>query len=208
MTARHNVQTTQPSHAHLQLKPSSASSRIINGARAPINRYQYSVSLQFFGEHFCGASLIAPDLVLSAAHCKRKAGMVKINPHSLSRPIPVSEQFNVVEEYVHPFHGSPSSESNDMMIVKFNGNSSLAPVRINDDNAQPKLNERLVVMGWGITSTSGFGTSPDILHHVNVSYIDNEQCVSISQGAYDGEITDEYVELSVDVLYFFVKLRI
>ena len=46
--------------------------RIIGGFQTPMERYPYTVSLQSTGidGHFCGGSLIAPDVVLSAAHCK------------------------------------------------------------------------------------------------------------------------------------------
>jgi secreted trypsin-like serine protease len=43
--------------------------RIINGVEADEDRYSYMVSLQDGGDHFCGASLIAKDIALSAAHC-------------------------------------------------------------------------------------------------------------------------------------------
>lgn len=32
-------------------------------------RYQFTTSIQYGSEHLCGGSLIAPDIVLSAAHC-------------------------------------------------------------------------------------------------------------------------------------------
>ena len=46
--------------------------RIINGVEAQEDRYPYMVSLQDDQGHFCGASLIATDIVLSAAHCAGK----------------------------------------------------------------------------------------------------------------------------------------
>jgi Trypsin len=39
---------------------------LIGGETAPENRYPYYVSLQ----HYCGGALIAPDIVLTAGHCK------------------------------------------------------------------------------------------------------------------------------------------
>ena len=43
--------------------------RIINGIKAVEGRYSYAVSLEDDVGHFCGGSLIAPDVVLRAAHC-------------------------------------------------------------------------------------------------------------------------------------------
>jgi secreted trypsin-like serine protease len=45
----------------------SSSTRIIGGSLAPSDRYPYVVNLEPIG---CGGSLIAPDVVLTAAHCK------------------------------------------------------------------------------------------------------------------------------------------
>jgi hypothetical protein len=39
---------------------------LIGGETAPFGRYPYYVSLQ----HYCGGALIAPDMVLTAGHCK------------------------------------------------------------------------------------------------------------------------------------------
>eukprot|EP00578_Thalassiosira_sp_NH16_P006691 CAMPEP_0181110036 /NCGR_PEP_ID=MMETSP1071-20121207/18502_1 /TAXON_ID=35127 /ORGANISM="Thalassiosira sp., Strain NH16" /LENGTH=78 /DNA_ID=CAMNT_0023193785 /DNA_START=179 /DNA_END=411 /DNA_ORIENTATION=+ len=44
--------------------------RIIGGSEATPNRNKYVVSLSDNKGHFCGGSLIARDVVLTAAHCK------------------------------------------------------------------------------------------------------------------------------------------
>eukprot|EP00985_Skeletonema_marinoi_P028938 scaffold26341_cov142-Skeletonema_marinoi.AAC.2 len=43
--------------------------RIVGGDKAIEDRYAYAVSLSDSYGHFCGGSLIAEDVVLSAAHC-------------------------------------------------------------------------------------------------------------------------------------------
>mmetsp|Transcript_11578 Transcript_11578/g.25015 ORF Transcript_11578/g.25015 Transcript_11578/m.25015 type:complete len:640 (-) Transcript_11578:329-2248(-) len=55
-------QLTNPFHSLL-------SPRIIGGSEAPSTRYPYAVSLQDRLGHFCGGSLISPNVVLTAAHC-------------------------------------------------------------------------------------------------------------------------------------------
>jgi secreted trypsin-like serine protease len=42
---------------------------IVNGRNARIQQAPWTVSLQDAEGHFCGGSLIAPDLILTAAHC-------------------------------------------------------------------------------------------------------------------------------------------
>ena len=43
--------------------------RIIGGDNADRDEFGYTVSLEDDIGHFCGATLIRPDIVLSAAHC-------------------------------------------------------------------------------------------------------------------------------------------
>ena len=44
--------------------------RIIGGKEAVAGKFSYVVSLADDIGHFCGGSLIAPDIVLTAAHCQ------------------------------------------------------------------------------------------------------------------------------------------
>jgi hypothetical protein len=53
-----------------------AHARIVNGAAAPEGSWPFVVSLRRSSDdsHFCGGSVIAPNLILTAAHCVTKPG--------------------------------------------------------------------------------------------------------------------------------------
>ena len=46
-----------------------AAPRIVNGEVADKGELPWQLSLQLDGSHLCGAVALAPDIVLTAAHC-------------------------------------------------------------------------------------------------------------------------------------------
>jgi secreted trypsin-like serine protease len=68
----------------METKATKDIDRIINGVEADEDRYSYIVSLHDNQGHFCGASLIAKDIVLSAAHC---AGAYTCRLHEVSHSL-------------------------------------------------------------------------------------------------------------------------
>jgi len=70
---RQNNDTESSNNIDRELHGTSSrdtNTRIIGGNEAVEDRHAYAVSLYDNIGHFCGGSLIAKDVVLTAAHCK------------------------------------------------------------------------------------------------------------------------------------------
>jgi secreted trypsin-like serine protease len=62
-----NIQNYSPTNnIHLA---ASQKGKIIGGSVATAGQFPYQVGIFLDGTGFCGGSLIAPDVVLTAAHC-------------------------------------------------------------------------------------------------------------------------------------------
>lgn len=172
--------------------------RIIDGSDATLGRFPYTVSLQSTDSlsHFCGGSLVAPDVVLSAAHCASTASAIaaRINPHFLTNPQESSEILPVLQVLQHPLYSTQSSYDHDLMLLRLGQNSTHAHVRLNPNPAVPIEEQLLTVMGWG-TVTQGTADLPEVLQTANVIYLNNQNCETLTLngnlGDYVGELTDD-----------------
>lgn len=91
-----------------------SNTRIIGGAEASRGRYSYAVSLSDRIGHFCGGSLICPDVVLTAAHCQGGEYDAIIGRHDLRSND--GEEISVKTELPHPSY-DPHTTDNDFMLV-------------------------------------------------------------------------------------------
>ena len=141
--------------------------RIIGGGEAPRGRYPYMVSLTYQYSHVCGGSLIADDMILSAAHCSGFFDGVEIGRHDLSDDGEQFERYNIETFINHPnFNDDASSVGsfdNDFMLVKIYGFSRKSTISLNSDPSIPSLeDDQLHVMGWGVDNVVSKSTS-DVL---------------------------------------------
>jgi len=163
-----------------------------------LGRHPYMAALQTAdGHQYCAGTLVAPDTILSAAHCADAPGkpsMVTIGKHSRNAYQNETdiESFDVTRVIVHPFHRNGFNYINDhllhdVVLIKFDGVSKHPPIRINFKNKIPRENvegdrpgeqQKLTVMGWG--SINNDQDKPEVLMSAEVDYIGNQLCEEAS----------------------------
>eukprot|EP01083_Nonionella_stella_P180464 643667_1 len=184
---------------HQEVEPGS-DSRIINGDEAPKGKYSYHVSLQDRIGHFCGGTLIAEDIVLTAAHCAGGSYDVVIDRHNLNQG--GGQKIKMEREIKHRSY-NPSTTDYDFNIVllsrKVNMNG-LKLVTLNKDKGFPAVKQKVTVMGYGDTNISlSQSDLSNVLNEVQVAVISNDECDDSSgtvggyQDNYHGQITDRMI---------------
>jgi cell division septation protein DedD len=179
---------------------------IIGGSVASANDWPYFVH---FDSPACGGSLIAPDIVLTAGHCKLNFpsayGTVHVGQHDYGVDDDGSQQFRAIQHIRHPFYDDQlccgidndgnrfAGVSYDFLIIKLDGQSTkqvvtLASSSSNDDSTSSSngssgtltAGDELFVIGFGdIDQATGFQI-PNRLHEVTVNYLTNQQCADRS----------------------------
>lgn len=150
---------------------------IINGVSAPEDRYPYSASLQYNSEHFCGGSLVAPDFVVTAAHCTSSPSKITLGRYDLDDLSDYDfEVMDVVEAFVHPGYNKETVD-NDIALLMLERQSIHPYVKLNADSDVPTKSDDLRVKGWGDIDPSDNGQlTSDELRETTVTYIPNEIC--------------------------------
>ena len=160
----------------------SIDNRIVGGTVvSPKFKYPYVVYASG-----CGASLVAPNVLLCAAHCQGFISQVSIGRHNLLDSGESYETFNVIEEAPHPNYNKQTLDY-DYMMLKIDGDSTYAPVVLDDGSISLDDGMDATVMGWGTTSEGGFISNQ--LQEVEVDVWSTDRC----NNAYGGGITDRMV---------------
>ncbi|RYZ12396.1 MAG: serine protease, partial [Myxococcaceae bacterium] len=99
---------------------------IVGGVEARPNSHPWIVSLQRYGSHFCGGSLVRvsnkeeSDIVLTAAHCVYDGlsnATATAGAHDLNRPTTTQETVRVMKAVYHPQY-NPDTTLNDIAVLK------------------------------------------------------------------------------------------
>ena len=176
--------------------------RIIGGLEAVNDRHSYAVLMLGADGSMCGGSLIARDVVLTAAHCMGATDYAVLGEHDIEVVNDGDgEVFAVREVILHPDYSQMLMSmyglaDNDFMLVFLEGASAsddVITVKLNSDTSLPIVGQSVTVMGWGDTDisddfddeTPNDVETSTVLMNVDVSVISNEEC-DASEGYIDG----------------------
>ncbi|KAF0722392.1 hypothetical protein Ae201684P_019968 [Aphanomyces euteiches] len=152
---------------------------IVGGKEAAVGKHLYLASLRTStgGQTVCGGSLIAPNVILTAAHCSIETNYAikyaVIGTH-YNGGTTYGETIAVKQQIVHPKYNK-NSNTNDFAIYILASNAKTAPATVSFDTVSASV--PVVVRGWGATSEGGSESSA--LLELTVNTLTNTNCASL-----------------------------
>lgn len=155
---------------------------IVGGEDANIEDFPWMVTLYTSGNSFtCGGSIIAPNWILTAAHC---LPISSIQYGATNRSATGPNKVGVAENIRHPSYVSYSRD--DIALLRLSENIVYGPTAqpiklpVNGSEVPGSWETDIIVTGWGYNSSSSF-VLPITLQKVNLKVVSNQECLDIHQ---------------------------
>ncbi|MES1919153.1 hypothetical protein MHBO_001017 [Bonamia ostreae] len=144
--------------------------RIIDGTDVPPGKYPFVVMA-----NGCGASLIAPNYILTAAHCESEVGnSVWIGRTEFSG----GRKLNVLQKWKNG-----SGEGQDILIAKISPTvNDFKPILIDSGkNGFSDPNKENTVIGWGDTTPDSQYVFPKTLQEITAPILSQQDCAAMCE---------------------------
>lgn len=140
--------------------------RIVGGKPADLGEYPYAVSVSDGDWHYCGATVINENTLLSAAHCQIRAGDVaRVGASNRLQ----ARQIRIVESRIHPRFDANTLKW-DVAVAKLESPAGVPPAQLAVDVAA----DSAIAIGWGRLSEGGPVTNQ--LQEVTVPIVSRAVC--------------------------------
>jgi Trypsin len=182
----------------------AADTRIVGGSPASIANFPWQVAIDFspavrpgqdaYQRQFCGGTLVAPTVVISAAHCFFDEATGTFTPASLytaisgrtvltsgeGQEIPFASYFFLTNPSTGQPLYNPQTSDFDVVWIILSSPSASGPVLIAgaDETSSWTPGKPALISGWGSTVEGPPQSFPDDLRSAQTQIVDDQACVN------------------------------
>lgn len=162
------------------LQPLRVTDRIVGGNAVTIEQFPWTASMQRLGQHRCGAAIVAPRRILTAAHCTHG---IQANTLSVRTGSTYSSDFGqlvqVTEMHQHPLYNAKTFH-NDLCVMWLavaldtsSAGVAVVPMPLQDEPVHSGA--YAFVAGWGY-EREGVASNAKGLRAVSKPIVSQAQC--------------------------------
>jgi hypothetical protein len=181
VAATSSIAQQRPATAELQ-RPTALAQRIVGGSITTTVQ-PWVASLQQNGQHGCGGSLIAPQWVVTAAHCVTgQANPTQVRLGSLNRTSG-GQVIAIAQKFVHPNYSTSNiNGGNDIALLRLQtAVSGITPITMG--SSSPAAGTAVRLYGWGQTTPQAGGDNgSNQLKQLDTQIIAASNCTNYRTG--------------------------